>query len=61
MEAAEAANVQFDPSLIPPEAAEHLAAETLRLVLWMRTIPRYREAMEEIKAALRLRDSGGAI
>ena len=53
MEAANAATVQFDPSLIPPEAADYLAAETIRLVRWMKTIPKYRQAMEEINAARR--------
>lgn len=45
--------VIFDPSLIPPEAADRLAAETLRLVRWMMMIPKYREAIEEMNMARR--------
>lgn len=45
--------VLFDPSLIPPEAVEYLACETLRLVRWMMTIPKYREAIEALNAARR--------
>lgn len=60
MEAAQAATVQFDPSLIPPEAADYLASETIRLVRWMKTIPKYRQAIEEMNAARRTaRENGG--
>lgn len=45
--------VIFDPSLIPPEAAEYLARETLKMVRWMMTIPKYREAIEALSAARR--------
>ena len=53
MEAAEAAKVQFDPSLIPPEAVERLAVDTLRMVRWMLTIPTHRTLVLELAAALR--------
>lgn len=46
-------SVVFDPSLIPPDAADQLAKETLRLVCWMMTIPRYRDAIEALTAARR--------
>ena len=51
-------DVRMDPSLIPPEAAEHLASETLLLVCWMMTIPKYREAIEELNAARRTARGG---
>ena len=51
--------VIFDPSLIPPEAVEYLASETLRLVRWMMTIPKYREAIEALNAARRTARGGG--
>lgn len=53
LEAAKREDVQFDPSLIPPECVEHLTRETLRLVRWMMTIPKYREAIRELTAARR--------
>ena len=43
--------VIFDPSLIPPEVVDSLASETLLLVRWMMTIPKYREAIEELTQA----------
>lgn len=51
--------VLFDPSLIPPEAVEYMASETLRLVRWMMTIPKYREAIEALNAARRTARGGG--
>lgn len=59
MEAAQAAKVEFDPSLIPTEAVDHLAAETIRLVRWMKSIPKYREEMDQLTAARRLNQNGG--
>lgn len=60
MEAAKAATVQFDPSLILPEVADCLAAETIHLVRWMKSIPKYRQAIEEMNAARRAaREMGG--
>lgn len=50
--------VIFDPSLIPQEAVEYLAAETLRLVRWMMTIPKYRDAIEALNAARRTAREG---
>ena len=40
--------VVFDPRLIPPESADCLAAETLRLVRRMMKIPEYRAAIEKM-------------
>lgn len=51
-------DVRFDPSLIPPEAVERLASETLLLVAWMMTIPKYREAIEALNAARRTAREG---
>lgn len=45
--------VIFDPSTIPREDAEYLGKETLRLVRWMMTIPKYRDAILELAAAMK--------
>jgi len=39
------------PDLIPEEAKDHLAAETIALVRRMKSNPRIREAMDEITRA----------
>ncbi len=50
-ECQETQTVIFDPSLIPPCAADYLACRTLELVRWMKTIPKYRDAMDALTAA----------
>lgn len=47
------ATVIFDPSLIPQNEIDTLARETLLLVQWMMTIPKYREAIEALTMARR--------
>lgn len=45
--------IRFDPAAIPADEVERLAADTLRMVRWMLTIPTHRTLVLELAAALR--------